>query len=156
MAVLQSDLPMPTLTAIQSYLGWHISLMVVVWGVFLVRFDRVAKEFFHLRHDDSWEAQVVRWGIILGLDLLIPAVFAVPAFYYTGLFHHIGWLNRVTAWIGYLGFFFTLTLMVLLRMGSKSCCCCVGRPRGRHWHRPDSPNRRRHSKPEDDASHEVI
>ena len=116
---------MPTLTAIQSYLGWHITLMVVIWGVFLVRFDRVAKEFFALHHDNSWEAQVLRWVFLIGLDLVIPAVFAVPAFYYTSLFHPIGWLISGSTWIGCWGFCTIVMLMVMLRLGSKSCSCCI-------------------------------
>ena len=147
---------MSTLTAIESYLGWHITVMGLVWLVFIERFNQVARGFFDLRHDDGWESQVLRWSIIIVLDLLIPATLAAPVFYYTGFVWPVGWIIRISARIGYWGFFFTLTWMVLLRLGSKPCCCGVGRPRGRHWHKPDSPNRRRHSIPEDDTPHEVV
>ncbi len=144
---------MPTLTAIQSYLGWHIGIMVLIWGVFLIRFNRVAKGFFELRHDDSWEAQVLRWGIIIGLDVMIPALFAVPAFYYTGLVHPIGCLISASTWIGCAGFCTIIMLMFMLRFSSP-CGCCYGRRRSvphiggpvhqMHGH-PSNPNRRRHS-----------
>jgi len=153
MAVLQSTLPMSTLTAIWSYLGWHLSIMVLVWLVFIERFNQVARGFFDLRYNDCWESQVLRWGIIIGLDLLIPATLAAPAFYYTSFIRPIGCIILGSAWLGFWGFFFTLTLMVLLRMGSKSCCCCGGRPRRRHWHKHDNPNQRRHSRPEDGQNH---
>ena len=130
--------------------------MVLVWLVFIERFNQVARGFFDLRYDDCWESQVLRWGIIIGLDLLIPATLAAPAFSYTSFIRPIGWIIRGSAWVGYWEFFFIFTFMVMLRLGSKSCCCGEGRPRGRHWHKPDSPNRRRHSRPEDDASRDVI
>ncbi len=156
MPVFQSAPPMSTLTAILSYLGWHISIMALVWGVFLVRFNKTVKDFFDLRYDDSWESQVLRWGIIIGLDLVLPAALASPAFYCTGFVWPVGWIICGSTWMGYWGFCFTLTWMVLLRLGSKSRCCCdVGRHR-RHWRKPDSPNRRRHSNPEDDTPREVI
>ncbi len=156
---------MPTLTAIQSYLGWHIGIMILIWGVFLIRFDRIAKEFFQLHHDDSWEAQVLRWGIIIGIDLMIPAVFALPAYYYTGLVHPIAWLIRGPIWLGYWGSCLVLTFMIMLRLGSKSCCCGGGHrpsidyiggpPRRLHGHR-SNPNRRRQRNAEDNACREVI
>lgn len=163
-AVLQFSLPMSTLTAIQSYLGWHISIMVLVWGVFLVRFNKTARDFFDLRYDDSWYARVLRWGIIVGFDLVIPAALAAPAFYYTGFVRPVGWIIRGSTWMGCWGFFFTLTWMILLRLGSKSCHCggCrlpgnyIGGPRRRlHGHRP-SPNLRRHRNPEDNTPHDVV
>jgi hypothetical protein len=142
---------MSTLTAILSYLGWHISLMVLVWGVFLGRFNPTARGFLDLRFNHGWESQVLRWGFLILLDLLLPAALAMPAFYYTSFVQPVGCIILGSAWLGFWGFFFTLTLMVLLRMGSKSCCCCVGRPRRRHWHRHDNPNQRRHSRPSGDS-----
>ncbi len=159
------ELDLNTLTAIQSYLGWHISIMALVWGVFLVRFNKTAKDFFDLRYDDCWESQVLRWVIIIGINLLIPATIAAPAFYCTGFVRPTGWIISGSTWIGYWGFFFTLTWMVLLRPGPKPCCCGYGYrppsnyiggpPRRLQGHRP-SPNRRRHSNPEDDIPREVI
>jgi hypothetical protein len=156
---------MSSLTAIESYLGWHISIMVLVWGVFLVRFNQTARGFFDLRYDDRWDAQVLRWGIIIVLNLVIPAAFASPAFYCTGFVQPVGWIIRGSTWMGYWGFFLTLTWMILLRLGSKSCRCggcrpsgnyIGGPPRRRHWRKPNSPNRRRHSRPEDDAPRDVV
>ena len=127
--------------------------MVLIWGVFLVRFNQTARAFFDLRYDDGWEAQVLRWGIIIVLDLLIPAAFASPAFYFTGFVRPVGWIISGSTWVGCWGFFFTLTWMVLLRLGSKACCCGYGhRPpsnyiggpqRRRPWYRKNSNQGRR-------------
>ena len=121
-----------------------------------MRFNKTAKDFFDLRYDDGWDARVLRWGIIIGLDLVIPAALAAPVFYYTGFVRPVGWIIRGSTWMGCCELCTILILMVMLRLGSKPCCCGVGRPRGRHWHKPDSPNRRRHSRPEANAPHEVV
>ena len=158
------ELDLNTLTAIQSYLGWHISIMALVWGVFLVRFNQTARGFLDLRYDDSWDAQVLRWGIIVGFDLLIPATLAAPAFYYTGFVRPVGWIIRGSTWMGCWGFCAILILMVMLRFSSPCGCCCGRRPSGNyiggpprrlHGHCP-SPNRRRHRNPEDNTPREVI
>ena len=164
MPVFQSAPPMSTLTAILSYLGWHITVMVLIWGVFLVRFNKTAKDLFDLSYDNSWGAQVLRWGIIIGLDLVIPPALAAPAFYCSGFVWPVGWIIRGSTWMGYWGFFFTLTWRVMLRFSSPCGCCCGrcpsgnyigGPPRRLHGHRP-SPNRRRHRNPEDDTPRDVI
>ena len=164
MPVFQSAPPMSTLTAILSYLGWHITVMVLIWGVFLVRFNKTAKDLFDLSYDNSWGAQVLRWGIIIGLDLVIPPALAAPAFYCTGFVRPVGWIIRGSTWMGCWGFCAILILMVMLRFSSPCGCCCGrrpsvhyigGPPRRLHGHRP-SPNRRRHRNPEDDTPRDVI
>ena len=146
---------MSTLTTIESFLGWHTIIMGLVWLVFIERFNQVARGFFDLRHDDGWESQVLRWGIIIVLDLLIPTALAVPAFYYTSFVRPVGWIIRGSTWMGYWGFFFTLTWMVLLRLSSRYCRC-GGRPSRRHLLRHNSLNQRRHSRPDDNATREMV
>lgn len=143
---------MPTLTAIQSYLGWHISLMGLVWCVFVIRFDRVAKGFFKLRDEACWKAQVLRWGFIIALNLVIPAVLAMPAFYYTGFVRPIGWMIRTSEWIGLWELCTILVLMAMLRFGSGRRCCCDPH----HGHRRSNPNRRRHPKAKNEVPHEAV
>jgi hypothetical protein len=133
MPVFQSAPPMSTLTAILSYLGWHISIMVLSVIVCTFWAGDTARHSFWGNAECENHARKSRKEIVLqrllfpGVTILIPTLLVGAAFCYTGYIHPNRWIIAMSAKIGWYEYGILLTLCGMNYLSRKwGRCCCGG------------------------------